>query len=162
MNRLVAIAVLSTLAALPACSGGGSSCGPSTGVVAEVIDGDTIVLDSGEKIRYLMVDTPEITHGLNECYGLEARDFNSSLVLGYKVRLEYDVQCTDAYDRLLAYVYVDNREVNSLLVERGYACVLYIPPNGKDRVDEFQTLEDLAKGRGTGMWGDCPEVPCVN
>lgn len=155
--------MFTTLAPVLACGGnGGSTCGPSRGVVAEVLDGDTIVLDSGERIRYLMVDSPEISGGLNECYGLEARDFNRSLVLGFEVTLEYDVECTDAFDRLLAYVYIDGREVNSLLVERGYACVLYIPPNGEDRRNEFETLEDLAMGRAAGMWGDCPEVPCVN
>ncbi len=70
--------------------------------------------------------------------------------------------CTDKYGRLLAYVSVDGREVNSLMVERGYACVLVIPPNGADRADEFVALENAAKDAGAGMWGDgvCQVITC--
>ena len=53
-------------------------CGPAKGVVARVVDGDTIELESGERIRYLMVDTPE-TFGGEECYGAEAKQFNTDL-----------------------------------------------------------------------------------
>lgn len=136
-----------------------SACGPSTGEVADVHDGDTITLKTGEKVRYLMVDTPEV--GANEeCYGAEAREFNRSLVLGQTVELHYDAQCEDRYGRLLAYVFVEGHEVNSLLIQRGYACVLHIPPNGDDRVDEFQSLEDQAHSDGKGLWGYCSVTPC--
>ena len=64
-----------------------SRCGPASAVVVEVIDGDTVVLDTGEKIRYLMVDTPEITNGKSECFGPEARTFNQEYVLGQDVEL---------------------------------------------------------------------------
>jgi len=147
--------------ALAACNTG-SECGPGKAVVDRVIDGDTIVLDSGEKIRYLEMNAPEITNGHNDCYGQEAAQFNSDLVLGKEVTLRYDVDCTDKYGRLLAYVSVGGREVNSLLVERGYACVLVIPPNGADRADEFNALENVAKDAGAGMWGDgvCQVITC--
>jgi micrococcal nuclease len=151
------IAVLSVTQG--ACDGCGAKCGPQSGVVAEVIDGDTIELDSGERIRYLLVDTPEIS-GDVECFGPEARDFNIDLVLGKKVDLYYDLECEDRYGRLLAYVRVDGREVNSLLVERGYACVLYIPPSGEDRVEEFEALQDSAEAANRGMWGVCEGDPC--
>ncbi|HET6582656.1 MAG TPA: thermonuclease family protein [Nannocystaceae bacterium] len=135
-------------------------CGPREAVVAEVIDGDTIELDSGERVRYLLVDTPESTNGKNDCYGHEASDFNRDLVLGRTIALEYDEVCTDAYDRLLAYVELDGRDINALLVERGYACVLQIPPNGADRVDEFESLELAAQTGLVGMWGACEEITC--
>ena len=64
-----------------------SRCGPVSAEVAEVIDGDTIVLGGGEKVRYLLVDTPEITNGKNECFGAEARNFNAEYVLGRTVEL---------------------------------------------------------------------------
>lgn len=147
-------------AALGACGDGGSDCGPTSGVVARVIDGDTVELESGETIRYLMVDTPESTGGATDCFGQNARQLNEDLVLGETVRLDYDVECTDRYDRLLAYVTVADTEVNAHLVERGYACVLHIPPNGDDRVDEFQALEDGARAAGLGMWGQCEVVTC--
>lgn len=142
------------------CDGCGSRCGPQSGLVTEVIDGDTIELESGERIRYLLVDTPEISSGNEECFGQEAKIFNTDLVLDRVVDLDYDIECEDRYGRLLAYVTVDGREVNSLLVERGYGCVLYIPPSGEDRVEEFEALQDSAEVANRGMWGACEGNPC--
>ena len=144
--------------ALAACDPGGR-CGPDTGVVARVIDGDTVELESGERVRYLLVDTPESTTSV-ECYGPEAKGFNADLVEGAEVALLYDAECTDRFDRLLAYVSVAGREVNSILVERGFGCVLHIPPNGADRVEEFRSLQEVARAEGRGLWGACPENPC--
>ena len=145
---------------LPACGGGGSECGPTSGTVARVIDGDTIELATGETIRYLMVNTPETTGGKNECFGTNAVTFNRDLVEGKQVSIAYDVECTDRFDRTLAYVSVDGMEVNSLLVERGFACVLHIPPNGDARADEFDALQDAARQAGRGLWGQCDPIPC--
>ncbi|MFL5318409.1 MAG: thermonuclease family protein [Myxococcaceae bacterium] len=144
------------------CGCGSSSvCGPTTGDVENVVDGDTIQLTTGEKIRYLLVDTPEITNGHNDCYGAEARDFNRSLVDAKTVSLQYDeAQCKDRFGRLLAYVSVDGHEVNKLLVERGFACVLSIPPAGDARKDEFLSTQTTAKSEGRGVWGFCDPVPC--
>ncbi len=147
------------MALAAACSGDKDTCGPTQGVVTQVIDGDTVVLDTGEKIRYLMIDTPEVSTPA-DCYAAEARQFNSDLVLQKQVTLAYDVECTDRFDRLLAYVSVQGREVNSLMVERGYACVLHVPPNGDDRKTEFETLEARAKAGNRGMWGACQEITC--
>ncbi len=143
-------------------SGCGSPCGPSRGTVATVVDGDTVKLESGETVRYLMVDTPEVTSGKNECWGAQAKDFNVTLVRGREIELTYDQQCTDHFDRLLAYVKVGGVEVNTTLVERGYACMLYIAPNGTPRVDEFTALEDQARADKKGLWGNCsPLPPCA-
>jgi micrococcal nuclease len=134
-------------------------CGPASGVVAQVIDGDTIVLESGEKLRYLMVDTPEITNGKNECFGAEAREFNAEYVLGQQVELTYDVECTDQYGRLLAFVEAPDGEVNTLLVSRGFACAYHLPPNGDDRAVEFRDLQVSAEESRAGMWAKCVD-PC--
>jgi micrococcal nuclease len=138
----------------------GSDCGPSEAMVDRVIDGDTIVLTTGEKIRYLLVNAPETTNGHDDCYGQNASQFNSDLVLGKQVELTYDVQCTDMYGRLLAYVSVGGQEVNTLLVERGYACVLHIPPDGDSRAAEFTMLQSEAKAAKRGLWGACDPIPC--
>lgn len=138
--------------------GGGSECGPTAAVVTNVVDGDTVDLDSGERVRYLMVDTPELSSG--DCYAQEARQYNEQLVLGREVTLRYDVECEDHFGRLLAYVSVGGTEVNSLLVDRGYACMLHIAPNGDDRVDEFAGREVQARTQGRGMWGLCQVVAC--
>jgi micrococcal nuclease len=143
------------------CDGGGSACGPTSGTVARVVDGDTIELASGERVRYLLVDTPESTGGATDCFGAEAALFNTELTLGKMVTLRYDeAACTDRFDRLLAYVSVDGREVNTLLVERGYGCVLYVPPAGEDRRDEFDGIEAAARAASRGVWGACEEVTC--
>lgn len=140
-------------------SGGDGDCGPTTAIVERIIDGDTIEIDAGERIRYLLVDTPELTS--NDCWAEEARVFNRDLVTGKEITLEYDTECRDAFGRLLAYVTVNegDREVNPLLVERGYACVLHIPPNGGDRVAEFNSLQNAAEIENRGMWGNCAN-PC--
>lgn len=138
-----------------------SKCGPSGGTVTAVTDGDTITLESGVKIRYLLVDTPEITQGKNDCYGAEARDFNKSIVEGKQVTLTYDeAACTDRFGRTLGYVTVEGTDVNKLLVERGFACVLHIPPAGESRSDEFFAAEKAAKTANRGVWGACNPVTC--
>lgn len=144
------------------CSGddGGSACGPTSGLVTNVVDGDTIDVEGVGRVRYLLVDTPESVNGATDCFGQEAKTFNHDLVLGQQVTLRYDQECTDRFGRLLAYVSVGEQEINSLLVERGYACVLYIPPNGTDRRAEFENLEAGAKAADRGMWSACQVVTC--
>lgn len=138
---------------------GGSPCGVSEAKVTRVIDGDTIEIENGDRIRYLLVDTPETTGGKNDCYGTNAVQFNTDLVLGKTVQISYDETCTDRFNRTLAYVTVDGQEINSLLVQRGYACVLFIPPNGSTRVEEFRALQLDAKNARRGLWSACSPLP---
>lgn len=140
--------------------GGTSPCGPERGVVADVVDGDTIVLESGERIRYLLVDTPESTGGKDDCYGREARTFNAQLVQGKEVTLTYGEACTDRFQRTLAYVSVGKTDVNAELVRRGFGCVLHIPPAGTSRHEEFQGFQEAARDTGRGMWSACPAPQC--
>lgn len=136
----------------------GSICGPTQAEVVRVIDGDTVELADGQRVRYLLVDTPEVTGGKDECYGAEARDFNQQTVEGKTVTLIYDEQeCTDRYDRLLAFVEVAGRDVNALLIERGFAQVLYIAPSGEDRKAEYEGLQARAEAGLAGQWGACQD-----
>jgi micrococcal nuclease len=149
-----------TAIAAAACSAPGSPCGPSEATVERVIDGDTIALPGDVKIRYLLVNAPETTNGHADCYGANATQFNSDLVLGKTIQLDYDVQCQDMFGRTLAYVKVDGQDVNRLLIERGYACVLHIPPDGDARADELEALETAARAANRGLWGACDPIPC--
>jgi micrococcal nuclease len=124
-----------------------------------VSDGDTFVLESGEKVRLLMIDSPEVGSDA-ECFGNEAAVHTRALLTGREVSLQYDVSCTDRFGRLLAYVYLDGYEVNTRLLEEGFACVLHISPNGDDRLQEFEQLEDSARARANGLWGACARQPC--
>ena len=65
-----------------------------TFLVTKVIDGDTIQLENGEKVRYIGINTPETHHPTKgiEPYGKEAEEVNKKLVEGKRVRLEFDVQ----------------------------------------------------------------------
>jgi micrococcal nuclease len=153
VTRLLVLAVAAAAAGAAGCNGG-SSCGPSSAYVPQITDGDTIELDNGEKVRYLGVDTPE-TYGQTDCYGPEAKAFNRDLVEAKQVELEYDVECRDMYGRLLAYVTVNGQMVNRVLLERGYARVLIIPPNGAKYEQEFRDLEAEARNGAVGLWGAC-------
>jgi len=94
-----------------------------TFLVAEVTDGDTIILEDGRTIRYLNLDTPEFGEGekLDECFAKEAKKINEELVLGKKVRLELDINEMDRFGRTLAYVFVDDLFVNEALLSQGAA-----------------------------------------
>ena len=156
MSKLSPIAV--ALVALLGCDP--VPCGPSSAVVERVVDGDTIELEDGTRVRYLLVNTPENTTS-QECYGPEATAFNRMLVQGQKVKLRYDAVCNDKYGRLLAYVSVGDVDVNASLVQNGYACVLRIPPNGEAEIDEYREFENEAQSSRAGLWGSCEEeIPC--
>jgi micrococcal nuclease len=116
LSFIVALAFLSLLAISSAYAA----------KVIRVIDGDTIELEGGVKVRYIGIDTPETVHPSKpvQFMGKEASAFNRQLVEGKDVRLEYDVQRTDKYGRTLAYVYVGDTFVNAELVKQGYAQIM--------------------------------------
>lgn len=125
--------------------------------VAYVVDGDTIVLENGERVRYLGMDAPETAHPEKsaECYGPEATERNKELVEGKWVQLERDKTDRDRYGRLLRYVYVDGVFVNGQLVQEGYAYSYYYPPDTK-HYELLLALEVEAREANRGLWGACP------
>lgn len=127
--------------------------------VSRVIDGDTIELESGQKLRYIGIDTPETVHPTKEdgCFGKEASDFNKQLVEGKEVRLEKDVSETDRYGRLLRYVYLDDVFVNEYLVKEGYAVSSSYPPDVKYQ-EKFNEAERFARENNKGLWGGACEL----
>lgn len=152
--------VVAFVVAVSACMTTGPSCGPSEAIVERVVDGDTIVVAGARWIRYLGVDAPEATGGHHDCYGSQATQFNADRVLGKSVALDYRARCQDDYGRTLAYVTVLGQDLSRVLVERGYACALHIPPDGDDRADEFAALEAAARSAGRGLWSACDPIPC--
>jgi len=123
--------------------------------VVRVIDGDTILLDNGERVRYIGINTPEIHHPTRgkEPYGEAAKEANRRFVEGKTVRLEFDVQRRDKDGHLLAYVDVDGELINSALVREGYAEVATYPPNVRHQ-NEFLKLQREAREQQRGLWGD--------
>lgn len=130
--------------------------GPSAPVSGDyrvdwVIDGDTVVIRGGAKVRYIGLDTPE----RGEPFYGAARRRNISLVGGRTVRLEFcGPEPTDRYGRLLAWVYADGELVNLILLREGLARVLIIPPCGTDtgRAGELRAAERAAREDGIGIW----------
>lgn len=120
-------------------------------IVTKIIDGDTVELNDGRRVRYIGIDTPE----KSDCYFKEASNKNKELVEGKEVRLEKDKSDTDRYGRLLRYVYVDEFMVNDVLVKEGYAKAYKYPPDVKYS-EEFFDSEQLAKNDKLGLWsGAC-------
>jgi len=114
--------------------------------VASVIDGDTIALSDGTKVRYLGVNTPERGQPFYE----EAKRFNEQLVQGRAVRLETKGQAPDAYGRRLAYVSVGDVLVNARLIAEGLGHLFVIGSLG--RYDEWLQLQKDAQAQRKGMW----------
>ena len=116
-------------------------------VVTRVIDGDTIEIQGGDRVRYIGIDTPEI----GEPYYLEATAKNEELVEGKEVCLVKDVSEKDRYGRLLRYIFVDDLFVNAEMVRLGYARADRYPPDTK-YAELFSRLEFEAKQAGRGRW----------
>jgi micrococcal nuclease len=118
-----------------------------------VIDGDTITVSGIGTVRLLGVDAPEKTGGYRESepYGDEAARFLRSLLDGKLVRLEYDGEPKDRYDRTLAYVFLDDGTLaNEAIIRAGLA-------ETYRRFDywrkpAFQAAEREARDARRGMW----------
>jgi micrococcal nuclease len=128
-------------------------------VVVKAIDGDTVEVRIGARtdtVRFLGIDTPETHHPTKpvQCFGPEAAAYTKAHLLGRTVRLEDDVEPRDIYGRRLSYVYLDGHRFNDELIQKGYARLLVIPPNGSHaRTMLAEELE--AKRNGIGLWGAC-------
>lgn len=128
----------------------------SLSVVERVVDGDTIELENGEKVRYIGIDTPETKHPNKaiQCFGVEAAVQNKELVEGKAVRLEKDVTDRDRYGRLLRYVYVGEKFINYELVRQGFALVYTYPPDVKYN-EVFLEAQKQAREEKLGLWNMC-------
>ncbi len=118
------------------------------------VDGDTIVLDGGERVRLIGVDTPETKDPRRpvEYFGREASAFTRQRVAGRRVRLEYDQTRRDRYGRTLAYVYLeDGTCLNAELIRQGYGHAYTKYPFR--RLREYVALEAEAREAGRGLWG---------
>ena len=149
---------------------------PREGVVAEITDGDTLVLDDGETIRLLGIDAPERYYsGHPDCASEESSDCcygeASSLALvetvppGSRIRLEFDLECKGVYDRTLAYLFLVNDDtgaeeifLNEWLIEEGLAKV-YTHDVGQAKdiryLERFENAQIQAQSQQKGLWELC-------
>jgi micrococcal nuclease len=129
--------------------------------VKQVYDGDSFALSTGEQVRYIGIDAPEIDHqaGKSEYLAHEAREANAKLIRGKQVRLEFDQERNDRHGRLLAYVFLENGEMaNEILVRKGLVRVLPRPPNMK-HFSRLLESQRQAMAERSGLWQQAPERP---
>ncbi|MFA6216834.1 MAG: thermonuclease family protein [Candidatus Omnitrophota bacterium] len=136
-------------------------------LVNRVVDGDTLVLEGGQRVRLIGIDTPEM-HESNKLYrdsqrtsqsvetikelGKRSYQFTRGLLEGKRVKVEFDVEKKDKYGRLLGYVYLaDGTFVNAEIVKQGYASIMTYPPNVK-YADLFLKLSQEARENKRGLW----------
>jgi endonuclease YncB( thermonuclease family) len=151
--------VLLALACLLAGAVANADARPAAGVqtVAQVVDGDTIRLVSGQRVRLVQIDSPELGQG--ECYAHEARAMLSRLLpAGTRVRLETDprLDAVDRYGRKLAYVFKGRENVNHTLVLRGAASVWFYGAERGRYATQLDAAARNARANRRGLWGACP------
>lgn len=125
-----------------------------TAKVVRAIDGDTIEIEGGRKVRYIGIDTPELEdkQGNLECFARLAYERNRELVEGKTIELEKDVSETDRFGRFLRYVYVEHLFINELLVKEGYAKASSYPPDVKYQ-ERLRLLQSESLQNQKGLWG---------
>jgi len=119
-----------------------------------VIDGDTVVLANGQKVRYIGINSPELARDGHkaEPYGNAAKRFNASLVDRKSIRLGFDKERNDQYGRLLAYIFLkDGTFVNAEILSNGYAYLLVHRPNIKHHSEMLQS-QRAAMSAKKGIW----------
>jgi micrococcal nuclease len=127
-----------------------------SGVVAYVIDGDTIALTNGRHVRLVQIDTPEKD---SECYGQAATEVTRGLLPpGTHIRIELDpnLDHVDRYHRQLAYVWKGDQEINLTLVRQGAAGVWFFHGTRGRYASELLQAAERARAQQRGLWGACP------
>src|SRR3990167_688727 len=129
--------------------------------VIEVVDGDTIKLNTGQTVRFIGIDTPETKDPRRPvgCFGKEASAETKNLLDGREVILKKDVSDVDKYNRILRYVYLplpngQTLFVNDYLIRAGFAKVSTYPPDVK-YTEQFIEAERQAREGNKGLWGRC-------
>ncbi len=125
--------------------------------VLKAVDGDTVELMNGERLRYVGIDTPEEVDPRKpvQCYAKEAAEENRKLVEGKYITFYKDISGQDKYGRWLGYVYLsDGTFVNLELVKGGFAFAYkYAPDTSKS--EQFSSAELSAKTANLGLWANC-------
>ena len=132
--------------------------------IRRVVDGDTVELEDGRKVRMLNMDTPETVKPNTPvmCYGKEASDFSKKHLTDKVVQLVSDKEPNDQYGRALRLIFLEGRDVtkvdqsyNAELVRNGMARVKDYKPNTTFS-RELRAVESEARNSKLGLWS-CPD-----
>ena len=152
--RVVGVVLLLVLPAT-ACVSGAETAATTTGVVERVVDGDTLALRSGARVRLVQIDTPEAGE---ECYAEKATAELRRLARpGTRVTLERDsaLDDVDRFGRLLRYVLVGSRNANVELVRRGAATPYFFDGDRGRYSARLLSAAEAARAARRGMWREC-------
>ena len=153
-------ALISSLTILAGCGLSLGACGderaraPQAALVVQVVDGDTVVLAGGLKVRVLGIDAPEIEKDgcPADFLAHQAKAALTELTLNRTVGLSYDRLRYDHYGRLLAYLWLsDQTLVNAELVRLGMARVYFIAPNLRYREVLLAAQQEAIQAQ-RGVW----------
>lgn len=124
---------------------------PRRAKVERVVDGDTLLLDTGDRVRVLYINTPE----KKEKYGPESGDFTRQFLQYKEVDLVYSARSErDGYGRLLAEVYVDGKSLEEAIIAEGLAHVFLIAPDPNTEMGQrLLSVQQQARQAGKGIWG---------
>lgn len=122
--------------------------------VERVVDGDTLLLAGGARVRLIGVDCPETVRPDHpvEPWGPEASAFAKRFVSEGKVRLQFDRERIDRFDRFLAYVWVGDQMLNEALVRAGLARVEHRFHYSQAIERQFDRAEQEARRARRGIW----------
>jgi len=120
--------------------------GGRTVSVTKVLDGDTVELNNGQKVRFIGINTPE----KGKKFSTEAANLTAELV-SEGIIIVMDAEPEDQYNRLLRYVFTSDTFVNAKLVRQGLATTFPVSPNTK-YAELFKCLELEAKENKVGLW----------
>ena len=130
---------------------------------ARVVDGDTLWLADGDKVRLAGLDAPESGHPEEgraaQFYAAEATALLSSLVTGRELAVESLGR--DGYGRLLGLVWVDGALVNEALLEQGAAFYLYYPDRPAGLDGRLLAAQVRAMDAGRGFWPRIMSLPAA-
>jgi micrococcal nuclease len=122
--------------------------------VERVVDGDTLVLAGGDRVRLIGADTPETVmpgHPV-EPWGPEATQLTRDFVAGGEVRLEFDGPRQDKYGRNLAHVWVGDRLLEEELIRAGLATAETGYPYSSAMKARLLRAQAEAQAAGRGIW----------
>jgi micrococcal nuclease len=125
--------------------------------VAKIVDGDTITMSNGEKVRLIQIDTPELAS--KECYASQARAELIKLLnqpSDVSLSIDPNLDLNDRYGRSLRYVFIGNTNINLKLVEIGAAAPYFYRKEKGIYASQLLKAAQVAQKNGIGLWGACP------
>ena len=126
-------------------------------ICTSIIDGDTFRLKTGETVRLIGIDAPE----LSQPGGEMSREYLTHLILNKGITLEKGHEDRDKYNRLLRFVYIDGVCINEEMIRKGYAEARYMSSEDPKR-EYYIQLEIKAETAKTGLWSDNIFQPRLN